>query len=112
MDDFFPIEQFDKVYLVDLCTPLCKIAESRFNARGWSNVYVICDDALSFKLPKIENDIGKIDLGFNGRNHFLIPYLVQIPYYVWLGTNKSSTSTSHTNLTTLENSFVVLDHLD
>ncbi|CAG8826435.1 17532_t:CDS:2, partial [Dentiscutata erythropus] len=62
MNDFFPIEQFDKVYLVDLCTPLCKIAEARFNAKGWSNVYVVCDDAASFKLPKIENDIGKIDL--------------------------------------------------
>ncbi|CAG8634097.1 4742_t:CDS:2, partial [Scutellospora calospora] len=33
---------------------------------------------------------------FNGRNHFLIPYLVQIPYYVWLGTANSSTS--HVNL--------------
>ncbi|CAG8803875.1 3515_t:CDS:2, partial [Gigaspora rosea] len=147
MNEFFPIEQFEKVYLVDLCTPLCKIAESRFNAKGWNNVYVVCDDAASFKLPKMEDDIGKIDLVtmsyssdfyvsgrvissnmrvkqgyycnwftrwfwqiwfefdhinlhpsrrnyvehqfnaikcFNGRNHFLIPYLVQIPYYIWL----------------------------
>ncbi|CAG8443273.1 5130_t:CDS:2 [Gigaspora rosea] len=195
MNDFFPIEQFDKVYLVDLCTPLCKVAESRFKAKGWSNVYVVCDDAASFKLPKIEIDTGKIDLVtmsyslsmidkfypvidriktllcpnglfgivdfyvsgrvidnniqvqkgyycnwftrwfwqiwfefdhinlhpsrrnyveyqfntikcFNGRNHFLIPYLVQIPYYIWLGTLKSSVSTS------LENSFEILEHLD
>ncbi|RIB00442.1 hypothetical protein C2G38_1202460 [Gigaspora rosea] len=39
---------------------------------------------------------------FNGRNHFLIPYLVQIPYYIWLGTIKTSTS----------NSFEVSEHLD
>ncbi|CAG8586901.1 18849_t:CDS:2, partial [Gigaspora rosea] len=62
MNDFFPIEQFEKVYLVDLCAPLCKIAESRFHAKGWNNVHVVCDDAASFKLPGIENDIGKIDL--------------------------------------------------
>ncbi|CAG8588147.1 37384_t:CDS:2 [Gigaspora margarita] len=54
-------EQFEKVYLVDLCTPLCKIAESIFNAKGWNNVYVVCDDAASFKLLKMEDDIGKID---------------------------------------------------
>ncbi|CAG8572399.1 12315_t:CDS:2, partial [Cetraspora pellucida] len=194
MNDFFPIEQFDKVFLVDLCAPLCKIAETRFHARGWSNVYVICEDAASFKLPEIENDIGKIDLitmsyslsmidkfypvidrikkllcpdglfgiadfyvssrvinndvhvqqgilsrhcnwftrwfwqiwfefdhinlhpcrrdyveyqfdtikSFNGRNHFLIPYFVQIPYYVWLGTTKSSNSASHVNLNPIE----------
>ncbi|CAG8734533.1 13135_t:CDS:2, partial [Dentiscutata erythropus] len=168
MNDFFPIEQFEKVYLVDLCAPLCKIAESRFHARGWNNVHVICDDAASFKLPGIENDIGKIDLvtmsyssdfyvsgrvtsndiqvqqgtlnrhcnwftrwfwqiwfefdhinlhpsrrdyveyqfdtvkSFNGRNHFLIPYLVQIPYYVWLGTTKSLASASHVNLNAIE----------
>ncbi|CAG8579820.1 6171_t:CDS:2, partial [Racocetra fulgida] len=39
---------------------------------------------------------------FNGRNHFLIPYLVQIPYYVWLGTSKSSNSASHVNLNPIE----------
>ncbi|KAJ2659003.1 hypothetical protein IW148_004455 [Coemansia sp. RSA 1199] len=27
---------------------------------------------------------------FNGRNHFVIPYMVQIPYYVWIGKRQSA----------------------
>ncbi|CAG8691543.1 27269_t:CDS:2 [Gigaspora margarita] len=37
---------------------------------------------------------------FNGRNHFLIPYLVQIPYYVWLGTTKSLASANLNSIDT------------
>ncbi|KAJ1643838.1 hypothetical protein LPJ64_004429 [Coemansia asiatica] len=36
---------------------------------------------------------------FNGRNHFIIPYLIQIPYYIWLGrTTRISAETSATDI--------------
>ncbi|KAJ2820373.1 hypothetical protein GGI24_004506 [Coemansia furcata] len=181
MDLLYGISNFECVYLVDLCQPLCKVAERRFQDKGWTNVKVICQDALSFVLPELAGqDRGQIDLvtmsyslsmienfypvvdritsllnpqtGFIGvadfyvsgtagpsgrrdaekagvlgyqcswftrvfwqhwfefdhvylhpcrrnylelkfathkvlncRNHFIIPYLIQIPYYVWLG---------------------------
>lgn len=52
MDKFFPITEFDAVYLVDLCEPLLDIARKRFSRRGWKNVHVICADAASFVLPE------------------------------------------------------------
>ncbi|KAJ1965175.1 hypothetical protein GGI12_000951 [Dipsacomyces acuminosporus] len=191
MNEYFPISNFKTVYLIDLCRPLCKVAEQRFQAKGWKNVRVLCQDASTFSLPELENgkDRGQIDLvtmsyslsmiedfypvvdristlvkpqtglvgvadfyvsgssgpngrrqsekagilgyqcnwftrvfwqhwfefdhvylhpcrrnyleykfsthkAFNGRNHFVIPYLVQMPYYVWLGATAASTNTS------------------
>ena len=52
MDRFFPISNFDAVYLVDICEPLLKIARQRFTERGWKNVHVIRQDAASFMLPE------------------------------------------------------------
>lgn len=183
MNEFFPISDFDQVYLVDLTPSLCKVAKERFAKRGWNNVHVVCADASTFELPHLKNPEGKISLitlsyslsmidtfygvidrvkellatdgligvadfyvssrvtpangkngglvqrqcnwftrwfwaiwfdfdhinlhpcrreyleykfdtvkCFNGRNHFIIPYLVQIPYYVWLGCPHQSTS--------------------
>ncbi|KAJ1941696.1 hypothetical protein FBU59_003427, partial [Linderina macrospora] len=178
MDKYFGIKHFEHVYLIDLCRPLCKVAEQRFRQRGWTNVTVLCQDAATFELPGLANDTGKIDLVtmsyslsmieafypvvdrlatllkpgvglmgvvdfyvsgsaapssqsekagilnyqcnwftrvfwqhwfefdhvhlhpcrrnylehkfsthkvLNARNHFVVPYLVQMPYYVWLG---------------------------
>ncbi|KAJ2744315.1 hypothetical protein GGI20_003072 [Coemansia sp. BCRC 34301] len=181
MDLIYGISSFERVYLVDLCRPLCKVAEQRFQAKGWKNVTVICQDALGFVLPEFGcQDRGQIDLitmsyslsmiedfypvvdriasllnshagvigvadfyvsgaagpsgrrdaeragvlgyecnwftrvfwqhwfefdhvylhpcrrnylehkfathkALNCRNHFIVPYLVQMPYYVWLG---------------------------
>ncbi|RUS13927.1 hypothetical protein BC937DRAFT_94590 [Endogone sp. FLAS-F59071] len=62
MNDYFPIEKFETVYLVDLCAPLCKVARERFEKRGWKNVVVVCDDASSFQLPGLSNPEGKIGL--------------------------------------------------
>ncbi|KAJ1724567.1 hypothetical protein LPJ53_001157 [Coemansia erecta] len=176
MDKYYGIANFEHVYLVDLCKPLCEIAMQRFKAKGWSNVSVVCQDAASFKLDGIpDSGDGQIDMvtlsyslsmietfyavidrisrllcpdtGFvgvadfyvsdktraahsagslgyqcswltrvfwknwfeldhvylhparrnylehrletvkvyNGRNHFIVPYFIQIPYYIWLG---------------------------
>ncbi|KAI9503494.1 hypothetical protein BX070DRAFT_224000 [Coemansia spiralis] len=180
MDEYFGIHNFKRVYLVDLCEPLCRVAEQRFKARGWTNIEVVCQDAKSFNLPGLDSLEGTVDLitmsyslsmieefypvvdrlckilkpqsgilgvadfyisdtntrsssagilsyqcswfmrifwqhwfefdhvflhpcrrnylehrfdthkVFNGRNHFVLPYLVQIPFYVWLGKPASS----------------------
>ncbi|KAF9925389.1 hypothetical protein FBU30_004802 [Linnemannia zychae] len=180
MNTYFPISKFERVYLVDLCPSLCRVARERFQTLGWSNVVVLCEDALNGSFPGIDNPNGKFDVitmsyslsmmdsyysvvdriqellepkygilgvsdfyasnnivktdahgveGYhcnwftrtfwtiwfsfdhvylhssrreyleykfevkkviNGRNHMIIPYLVQIPYYVWLGQRKRS----------------------
>lgn len=51
MNDHFPISNFDKVYVVDLCPSLCKVAQERFSRLGWDNIEVICDDAAKFRVP-------------------------------------------------------------
>ncbi|KAF9177024.1 hypothetical protein BGZ51_009161 [Haplosporangium sp. Z 767] len=180
MNSFFPINKFERVYLVDLCPSLCRIARERFQKNGWTNVVVLCVDALSTDFPGMNDPRGKMDvitmsyslsmmdnyyavvdhihsllepvngiLGvsdfyvstkvskpdshgvqdyhcnwftrtfwqiwfafdhvhlhgsrreyleyrfdvkktINSRNHMLIPYLVQIPFYIWVGQRKRS----------------------
>ncbi|KAJ2699528.1 hypothetical protein H4218_002591 [Coemansia sp. IMI 209128] len=63
MDLLYGIANFEAVYLVDLCQPLCKVAEQRFQSKGWKNVKVICQDALGFVLPELAGqDSGRVDL--------------------------------------------------
>lgn len=52
MNRFFPVRNFDRVYLVDITPSLCKVAEERFKRLGWTNVKVICMDASKFAIPK------------------------------------------------------------
>ncbi|KAJ2725047.1 hypothetical protein GGI07_001515 [Coemansia sp. Benny D115] len=179
MDKYLDIRRFKAIYLVDLCQPLCEVAKRRFMTKGWSNVFVVCQDAASFTLSELGNDANQVDLVtmsyslsmidkyyavvdrvkgllraqtgllgvadfyvsdqsstkgsavqnagdigyacnwftrvfwqhwfeldhvylhpcrrsylehsmgtvkvYNGRNHFLVPYVIQIPYYVWIG---------------------------
>ncbi|KAJ3348809.1 hypothetical protein HDU83_001011 [Entophlyctis luteolus] len=56
MNAFFPIRNFDKVYLVDITPSLCKVAEERFRRLGWTNVTVVCMDASKFTIPKEDGD--------------------------------------------------------
>ncbi|KAG0761744.1 hypothetical protein G6F57_007623 [Rhizopus arrhizus] len=177
MNDYFPIDQFEKVILVDLTPSLCEVAVERFKQKGWKNVIVLCQDASSFQLPgsegTLEGRVGLVTVSYalsmmdhfypvvdriqsllspegiigvvdfyvsgksrapaegwspqqnrqcnwftrhfwhiwfeldhiqlipgrrdyleykfgtikslNRRNHFIIPYLIQMPYYIWLG---------------------------
>ncbi|KAI0699007.1 hypothetical protein BC835DRAFT_1268331, partial [Cytidiella melzeri] len=57
MDKYFPIREFDTVYIIDLCEPLLDVARRRFAARGWKNVHVLCQDATFFSLPQWEQGI-------------------------------------------------------
>ncbi|KAG6821002.1 hypothetical protein H0H93_008631 [Arthromyces matolae] len=52
MDKHIPIKSFDAVYLIDLCEPLLQVARKRFAAKGWTNVFVLCQDASQFVLPE------------------------------------------------------------
>ena len=58
-DEYLPITYFDAIYLVDLCEPLLAVARTRFAAKGWKNVHVLCQDASRFVLPEWES--GEID---------------------------------------------------
>ncbi|CDS11724.1 hypothetical protein LRAMOSA03987 [Lichtheimia ramosa] len=180
MNESFPIENFDKVILVDLTPSLCKVAEERFKRRGWDNVIVLCQDAATFETPfPADGHVGLVTMSYslsmmdhyypvvdrvqsllapdgifgvvdfyvsdktaapaekwtpqynrqcnwftrvfwklwfefdhihlepgrrdyleykfgtiksvNRRNHFIIPYLIQIPFYVWIGCTNART---------------------
>ncbi|RHY26207.1 hypothetical protein DYB32_007808 [Aphanomyces invadans] len=52
MNQFFPIANFDKVYLVDITPSLCEVARLRFERLGWDNVTVLCMDATKFTVPE------------------------------------------------------------
>ncbi|KAG0198517.1 hypothetical protein BGX28_008037 [Mortierella sp. GBA30] len=180
MNAHFPVSKFERIYLVDLCPSLCRIARERFQKCGWTNVVVLCVDAMTSDFPGLDDPRGKVDvitmsyslsmmdnyyavvdhvqslleprtgiLGvadfyastkvvkpqshgvedyhcnwftrnfwqiwfafdhvhlhasrrayldyrfdvkktINSRNHMVIPYLVQIPYYIWVGERKRS----------------------
>jgi betaine lipid synthase len=49
-------EFFSAVYLVDLSTSLCEVAQARFARLGWKNVHVICQDARYFRLEEYEGN--------------------------------------------------------
>ncbi|KAL4400723.1 hypothetical protein ACI68E_002041 [Malassezia pachydermatis] len=187
MDKYFPIAEFDQVYLIDLCEPLLKVARQRFERLGYKNVQALCQNAKEFTLPGLSDD-RKVDLFtcsysismippfyavldridefldpefgvfgvadfyvssaestsdqttlvggsimrqchwlnswfwrqwfsldhielhparreylehkfgtlkcYNGRNHFIVPYLIRIPYYVWIGVSRQRDTTS------------------
>lgn len=48
MNEFLPVENFKKVYVVDLCHSLCKEARRKVDSHGWSNVEVVEGDACQF----------------------------------------------------------------
>jgi betaine lipid synthase len=65
MDEYFPIADFDAVYLIDLCEPLLQISRKRFAKRGWSNITILCQDASDFVLPEwSESNEAKGSVGF------------------------------------------------
>ncbi|KAJ1565700.1 hypothetical protein HK096_000037 [Nowakowskiella sp. JEL0078] len=57
MNQFFPIQNFDRVYLVDITPSLCEVARKRFERLGWTNVKVLCMDAEKLEIPKEDGDL-------------------------------------------------------
>lgn len=187
MDRYFPLAEFDQIYLIDLCEPLLQVARERFARMGLRNTQVLCQNAKDFTLPGLPAD-ARVDLFtcsysismippfyavldriaefldpqtgvfgvadfyvsseestsdqsilvggsvmrkchwlnswfwrqwfsldhielhparrdylehkfgtikcFNGRNHFVLPGLVRIPYYIWLGCSRERDTTA------------------
>jgi betaine lipid synthase len=56
MNQFFPISNFEKVYLVDITPSLCEVARQRFERLGWKNVKVLCLDAAQFEIPSEDGE--------------------------------------------------------
>ncbi|KAK4700778.1 betaine lipid synthase, partial [Phenoliferia sp. Uapishka_3] len=56
MDKYFPIGEFDAVYVLDLCAPLLEVSKKRFAARGFKNVHCLLQDATNFVLPSWESE--------------------------------------------------------
>lgn len=52
MNEYMPINNFKAIYVVDLCSSLCKQAEMKVKAKNWDNVHVIEADACKFALTE------------------------------------------------------------
>lgn len=51
MSEFLDLSAFAKIYVVDITPSLCRVAEEKVKARGWTNVEIVEGDACTFK-PK------------------------------------------------------------
>eukprot|EP00271_Cylindrocystis_brebissonii_P010981 TRINITY_DN2756_c0_g1_i1.p1 TRINITY_DN2756_c0_g1~~TRINITY_DN2756_c0_g1_i1.p1 ORF type:complete len:302 (+),score=45.35 TRINITY_DN2756_c0_g1_i1:137-907(+) len=51
MNDYMDISLFEKIYMVDLCGPLCEVARQKAEKKGWKNVEVVEGDVCDF-VPK------------------------------------------------------------
>lgn len=52
MANYMGLDKFKAIYVVDLCTSLCKVAQAKVIAKGWKNVHVIEADACKFQPPE------------------------------------------------------------
>ena len=73
MNKFFPIAEFDQIYLIDLCEPLLKVARERFERLGYKNVQALCQNAKDFTLPGLADE-RKVDL-------FTCSYSISMTYW-------------------------------
>ncbi|KAJ6457070.1 hypothetical protein C8R47DRAFT_1082205 [Mycena vitilis] len=81
MDDYFPVSNFDAIYLVDLCGPLLQVARERFAKRGWHNITVLCQDATAFWLPdwsEGQDPRGSVDFVTMSYSVTMIPKFYQV----------------------------------
>lgn len=78
MAQYFDVTQLHAIYLIDLCEPLLDVARKRFEAKGWKNVHVYCQDAKEFVLPGLGAD-QKVDLFTCSYSLSMIP-----PFYATL----------------------------
>ena len=53
MSKYMPLNQFKKIYVVDLCSSLCKVANKKVALKGWKNVDIVEADACSFQLQEV-----------------------------------------------------------
>ncbi|GAA5903303.1 class I SAM-dependent methyltransferase [Sporobolomyces salmoneus] len=83
MNKYFPISEFDAVYVVDLCGPLLEVSRKRFEAKGWKNVHCLLQDATTFVLPEWTEE--GIDANEGGLDFVTMSYsLSMMPDYLTL----------------------------
>lgn len=51
MEKYINLKKFAKIYVVDLCPSLCKVAAEKCRKNGWTNVEVVEGDACTFSPP-------------------------------------------------------------
>lgn len=51
MADYMDLGAFKKIYVVDLCGPLCQVALEKVKRRGWLNVEIVEGDVCHFAPP-------------------------------------------------------------
>ncbi|KAL2643503.1 hypothetical protein R1flu_011090 [Riccia fluitans] len=49
MSQLIDLASFDKIYVVDMCSSLCKVARDKVKRKGWGNVEIVEGDACTFK---------------------------------------------------------------
>lgn len=49
MAKYIDLSKFQKIYVVDICGPLCDVARKKANALGWSNVEIVEADVCEFE---------------------------------------------------------------
>lgn len=52
MSEYIDLSKFKAIYVVDLCGPLCKVAQRKVADKGWTNVHVVEADACKFVPPE------------------------------------------------------------
>ncbi|BBN19278.1 hypothetical protein MPTK1_8g09310 [Marchantia polymorpha subsp. ruderalis] len=49
MAEYVDLSKFEKIYVVDLCGPLCEVSKKKAQTRGWKNVEVVEADVCEFE---------------------------------------------------------------
>jgi betaine lipid synthase len=96
MSKYINLKKFSKIYVVDLCSSLCKVAAEKARKNGWTNVEVVEGDACSFQLPggtkadlvtfsyslSSESLPTSLPWCYCGFSSFSLPGAHPIPYYI------------------------------
>jgi betaine lipid synthase len=49
MSKYIDLSKFEKIYVVDICGPLCDVARKKAAALGWNNVEIVEADVCEFE---------------------------------------------------------------
>lgn len=52
MSKYMDLAKFQKIYVVDICGPLCEVARKKANSLGWNNVEIVEADVCEFEPDK------------------------------------------------------------
>lgn len=64
MSKYMPLDNFKQIYVVDLCSSLCRVAENKAREKGWDNVSIVEGDACTFS-PKESGSITVVTFSYS-----------------------------------------------